>query len=85
MSFNIFGLKLSIDHSINVSLAAIFGGYRAIEKSHRNYRTLKERAQALADMKFTYVVSCQLYGAQKISSDVREHGHYRNILNLMLE
>ncbi|XP_042060126.1 callose synthase 7-like [Salvia splendens] len=64
---------------------AIFGGYRAIDTTHHNYKTLKDRAQALADMKFTYVVSCQVYGAQKMSSDPRERGHYLNILSLMLE
>lgn len=71
--------------AFNVPLAAIFGGYRAIDTTHRNYKTLKDRAQALADMKFTYVVSCQVYGAQKMSSDPRERGHYLNILSLMLE
>lgn len=42
------------------------------------------RSQALADLKFTYVVSCQVYGAQKKSSDLRERSCYINILNLML-
>ncbi|CAA0816289.1 Callose synthase 7 [Striga hermonthica] len=63
---------------------AIFGGYRAIDINHRDYRTLKERAQALADLKFTYVVSCQVYGAQKKSSDPQDRSCYVNILNLML-
>ncbi|KAK4398212.1 Callose synthase 7 [Sesamum angolense] len=63
---------------------AIFGGYRAIDINHRDYRTLKEQAQALADLKFTYVVSCQLYGAQKKSSDAQDRSCYVNILNLML-
>ncbi|KAJ4841509.1 Callose synthase 7 [Turnera subulata] len=43
-----------------------------------------DHAQALADLKFTYVVSCQLYGAQKKSSDPRDRSCYSNILNLML-
>ncbi|KAG8386708.1 hypothetical protein BUALT_Bualt03G0177100 [Buddleja alternifolia] len=63
---------------------AIFGGYRAIDINHRDYRTLKEQAQALADLKFTYVVSCQVYGAQKKSSDAQDRSCYANILNLML-
>ncbi|GFQ05882.1 callose synthase 7 [Phtheirospermum japonicum] len=63
---------------------AIFGGYRAIDTNHRDYKTLKERAQALADLKFTYVVSCQVYGAQKKSSDAQDRSCYVNILNLML-
>ncbi|KAH6795563.1 hypothetical protein C2S51_036549 [Perilla frutescens var. frutescens] len=62
----------------------IFGGYRAIDTNHHDYEKLKVQAQALADLKFTYVVSCQLYGQQKMSSDPRERGHYSNILNLML-
>ncbi|XP_047947966.1 callose synthase 7-like [Salvia hispanica] len=63
---------------------AIFGGYRAIDVKHRDYRILKEKAEALADMKFTYVVSCQVYGNQKKSSDAHDRSCYVNILNLML-
>ncbi|KAL8507919.1 hypothetical protein ACS0TY_018463 [Phlomoides rotata] len=63
---------------------AIFGGYRAIDTNHKDYRVLKERAQAFADMKFTYVVSCQVYGNQKKSSDPQDRSCYVNILNLML-
>lgn len=70
--------------NIFVFLAAIFGGYRAIDVKHRDYRILKERAEALADMKFTYVVSCQVYGNQKKSSDAHDRSCYVNILNLML-
>ncbi|EPS72207.1 hypothetical protein M569_02539, partial [Genlisea aurea] len=62
---------------------AISGGYRTIDTNHRDYRSLKERARALADLKFTYVVSCQVYGAQKKSNDQQEHSIYTNILNLM--
>lgn len=43
-----------------------------------------DRAQALVDLKFTYVVSCQVYGAQKKSDDARDRSCYSNILNLML-
>ncbi|TVU33971.1 hypothetical protein EJB05_15790, partial [Eragrostis curvula] len=42
------------------------------------------RSKAIADIKFTYVVSCQLYGVHKASKDFREKGLYENILNLML-
>nr|XP_043626989.1 callose synthase 7 [Erigeron canadensis] len=62
----------------------IFAGYR-IANRNKHRRELKERAQALADLKFTYVVSCQVYGAQKKSSDNRDHSCYTNILNLMLK
>ncbi|KAL2496657.1 Callose synthase 7 [Forsythia ovata] len=68
------------DHNDN----AIIGGYRTIDENHRNYRIIKEQAQALADLKFTYVVSCQIYGAQKKSSEPRDRSCYVNILNLML-
>lgn len=51
---------------------------------NKDHRALKERAQALADLKFTYVVSCQIYGAQKKSSHHRDQSCYANILNLML-
>ncbi|KAL8268757.1 hypothetical protein R6Q59_002555 [Mikania micrantha] len=61
----------------------IFTGYRTVD-TDKDHRALKERAQALADLKFTYVVSCQIYGAQKKSSDHRDQSCYANILNLML-
>ncbi|CAL5403981.1 unnamed protein product [Camellia sinensis] len=58
----------------------ILSGYRTSD-SHKD---LKEGSQALADLKFTYIVSCQRYGAQKKSSDARDRSCYSNILNLML-
>ncbi|XVF58503.1 hypothetical protein PTKIN_Ptkin07bG0071100 [Pterospermum kingtungense] len=42
------------------------------------------RVQALPDLKYTYVVSCQIYGALKISDDSQDQSRHRNILNLML-
>ncbi|KAH9706162.1 callose synthase 7 [Citrus sinensis] len=56
--------------------------YRAMESSQGDERA---SAKALADMKFTYVVSCQLYGAQKKSDDLRDRSCYNNILNLMIK
>ncbi|KAL6621225.1 hypothetical protein ACP70R_033657 [Stipagrostis hirtigluma subsp. patula] len=41
-------------------------------------------SNAIADAKFTYIVSCQLYGMHKASKDPREKNLYENILNLML-
>ncbi|XVF60760.1 hypothetical protein PTKIN_Ptkin08bG0074200 [Pterospermum kingtungense] len=61
--------------------SAILGGLEALEED-QEYSG--EHAQALANMKFTYVVSCQVYGAQKKSSDARDRSCYLNILNLML-
>lgn len=67
-------------------LAAILGGYRNI-LSNINFEEqwdFSALSQAIADIKFTYVVSCQVYGAQKKSADPQERGRYLNILNLML-
>ncbi|KAL2461368.1 Callose synthase 2 [Abeliophyllum distichum] len=58
-------------------------GYKAAElntEEHlRNERSLLAQCQAVADMKFTYVVSCQQYGIQKRSGDP----HATDILRLM--
>ncbi|XP_048538429.1 putative callose synthase 6 isoform X4 [Triticum urartu] len=43
-----------------------------------------DMAMAITDIKFTYVVSCQVYGKQKASKDPREKNQYLNILNLMI-
>lgn len=55
-----------------------------IETDNDGEKTLNTPAEALADMKFTYVVSCQVYGFQKKSTDARDYNRYRNVLNLML-
>ncbi|XP_073011605.1 callose synthase 3-like [Typha latifolia] len=56
-------------------------GYRAAELTSEEKvgRSLWAQCQAVADMKFTYVVSCQQYGIQKRSSDHRA----QDILKLM--
>ncbi|KAM7277956.1 hypothetical protein ACFE04_005090 [Oxalis oulophora] len=58
-------------------------GYKAIELHREDYskeeRSLWAQCQAVADMKFTYVVSCQQYGIHKRSGDARA----RDILRLM--
>ncbi|XP_022896502.1 callose synthase 1-like [Olea europaea var. sylvestris] len=57
-------------------------GYKAAElntEEDRNERSLMAQCQAVADMKFTYVVSCQQYGIQKRSGDYRA----TDILRLM--
>ncbi|KAH9706027.1 callose synthase 7 [Citrus sinensis] len=61
---------------------AIFGGYRIMESSQEDERA---SAQALVNMKFTYVASCQIYGAQKKSDDWRDRSCYKNILHLMIK
>ncbi|KAK1258888.1 Callose synthase 7 [Acorus gramineus] len=57
----------------------IFGGYRTRNDNDQ----MKNYSRAVADMKFTYVVSCQVYGAQKKSTG-RDFSCSQNILNLML-
>ncbi|KAL9407347.1 hypothetical protein Peur_004319 [Populus x canadensis] len=58
-------------------------GYKAIELStddqSKGGRSLLAQCQAVADMKFTYVVSCQKYGIHKRSGDPRA----QDILRLM--
>ncbi|GLT26329.1 hypothetical protein SLA2020_014070 [Shorea laevis] len=63
---------------------AIFGGYRTWEPSEHEHRAFMDRAEALASLKFTYVVSCQVYGTQKKSADARDQSCYTNILKLMI-
>ncbi|XLR45632.1 hypothetical protein S83_030292 [Arachis hypogaea] len=57
-------------------------GYKAIENSDNNAtgeRSLLTQCQAVADMKFSYVVSCQQYGIDKRSGAARA----QDILRLM--
>ncbi|KAG5565273.1 hypothetical protein RHGRI_001233 [Rhododendron griersonianum] len=58
-------------------------GYKAAESNTeeqlRNERSLLAQCQAVADMKFTYVVSCQQYGIQKRSGNAKA----QDILRLM--
>ncbi|XP_034915011.1 callose synthase 7 [Populus alba] len=67
-----------------------FAGDHALSRAFRTLEHEQEQkayfdhAQALADLKFTYVVSCQVYGAQKKSTEARDRSCYSNILNLML-
>ncbi|PIA48642.1 hypothetical protein AQUCO_01400908v1 [Aquilegia coerulea] len=58
-------------------------GYKAAEftteEHSKDERSLWTQCQAVADMKFSYVVSCQQYGVHKRSGDPRAH----DILKLM--
>ncbi|KAF7152125.1 hypothetical protein RHSIM_Rhsim01G0033900 [Rhododendron simsii] len=58
-------------------------GYKAAESNTeeqlRNERSLVVQCQAVADMKFTYVLSCQQYGIQKRDGDA----HAQDIVRLM--
>ncbi|KAJ0019986.1 hypothetical protein Pint_31311 [Pistacia integerrima] len=58
-------------------------GYKAIELNvddNKGERSLMTQCQAVPDMKFTYVVSCQQYGIHKRSGDHRA----QDILRLMI-
>ncbi|RCV25733.1 hypothetical protein SETIT_5G189100v2 [Setaria italica] len=62
---------------------AKFGRDTSIE-SYQELQSDSEMAQAIADIKFTYVVSCQIYGMQKTSKKKEDKNRYLNILNLMI-
>ncbi|XP_011044775.1 PREDICTED: putative callose synthase 6 isoform X3 [Populus euphratica] len=62
---------------------ALLNGFHTLEPE-TDQKAYFDQAQALADLKFTYVVSCQVYGAQKKSTEQRDRSCYNNILNLML-
>ncbi|PIA43604.1 hypothetical protein AQUCO_01900181v1 [Aquilegia coerulea] len=62
----------------------ILEGYKAVtattEEEKKSQRSLYAHLEAIADMKFTYVATCQNYGNQKRSGDRRA----TDILNLMV-
>ncbi|XP_060675092.1 callose synthase 5 [Ziziphus jujuba] len=66
------------------SESEILDGYKAItvpsEEDKKSQRSLYAQLEAVADMKFTYVATCQNYGNQKRSGDRRA----TDILNLMV-
>lgn len=55
----------------------ILQNYDAIEREND---TLSAQLDALVDMKFTHVVSCQMYGSQKSSNDPQA----KDMLSLMI-
>lgn len=67
-----------------VYVAASYGRYwhgvHDIHHQDPDVHGLWAHSQAVANMKFTYVVSCQVYGLQKKLGDPS----YLNILDLML-
>ncbi|CAL9757214.1 unnamed protein product [Musa acuminata subsp. burmannicoides] len=68
-------------------LSSILGDRRtlSLEQHTDDQKNLHARSLAIADMKFTYVVSCQVYGLQKKSREAKDRSCYNNILNLMLK
>ncbi|KAJ3695664.1 hypothetical protein LUZ60_001041 [Juncus effusus] len=63
----------------------ILGGYRTLNptQTYQEQTNLAAKSTAIADIKFTYVVSCQIYGQMKGSKDTKERSYYQNILSLM--
>lgn len=66
-------------------LAEILEGYKTITEpsaeDKKSQRSVYTQLEAVADMKFTYVATCQNYGNQKRSGDRRA----TDILNLMVK
>ncbi|XP_057496432.1 callose synthase 5 [Actinidia eriantha] len=66
------------------SESEILEGYKAVtvplEEEKKSQKSLSAQLEAVADMKFTYVTTCQIYGNQKRSGDRRA----TDILNLMV-
>ena len=61
-------------------LIVLMEGYKALElNTEENSQSERALCQAVADMKFTYVVSCQQYGIHKRAGDHRA----QDILKLM--
>lgn len=61
----------------------IHKGNIAIEREYNkknSQQSLFAQFDALADMKFTYVISCQMFGEQKSSGDP----HAQDIIDLMI-
>ena len=69
--------------NVNCIYSDLMKGYKAavldIEENSKSERSLWAQCQALADLKFTYVVSCQQYGIDKRSG----HPRAKDILRLM--
>lgn len=68
---------------LTVVSSDLMEGYKAVELNLEDHskgeRSLWAQCQAVSDMKFTYVVSCQQYGIHKRSGDPRA----QDILRLM--
>lgn len=68
-----------------VNWSEILEGYKAFtvpsEEDKKSQRSTYAQLEAVADMKFTYVATCQNYGNQKRSGDRRA----TDILNLMVK
>ena len=69
--------------NVNCFYSDLMKGYKAAEleseKNPKSERSLWAQCQAIADLKFAYVVSCQQYGIDKRSG----HSRAKDILKLM--
>ena len=69
--------------NVNCFCSDLMEGYKVAEldseEHSKNERSYRAQCQAIADMKFTYVVSCQQYGIDKRSG----HSRAKDILKLM--
>ena len=65
-----------------LSLLDLMEGYREIADMKES--ELMTECKAIADMKFTYVVSCQQYGIQKRSGDPCAHDILRTGMVIMM-
>lgn len=64
---------------MNVDLMEGYKALESLDDNSRGERSLWTQCQAVADMKFSYVVSCQQYGIDKRSGVARA----QDILRLM--
>ncbi|KAJ0267286.1 hypothetical protein HA466_0011380 [Hirschfeldia incana] len=64
---------------------AKFSVHQAMVSNDKHQKAFLESAKAQAELKFTYVFSCQVYGNQKKSGDIHNTSCYTNILQLMLK
>ncbi|KAJ4898500.1 putative callose synthase 6 [Raphanus sativus] len=62
-----------------------FSVHQAMVSNDKHQKAFLESAKAQAELKFTYVFSCQVYGNQKKSGDIHNRSCYTNILQLMLK
>lgn len=74
-----------VSHLFLPFLAELVDGYKVLTEAtpeqKKSQRSTWSQLQAIADMKFTYVAACQMYGEQK------RQGHHSatEILKLMLK
>ncbi|KAL5989975.1 hypothetical protein ACLOJK_010870 [Asimina triloba] len=76
--------KYLVEDRVLVEFSAfnLLEGYKGAEREHdkkNNQHLLSAKLDALADMKFTYVISCQMLAKQKASGDQYIGGRYPSL------